>query len=96
MTTQDRSGIGSTFQDFLEEEGIAHEVRGIATKKLLAAMLEAEMQKRGLNRSSMAREMQTSRAQIQRLLDPENDSVTLTTLQRAARILGKELRIELV
>lgn len=88
--------IGSSFDEFLEGEGIASEVSELATKKILAAMIQTEMEKCGISRAAMAKRMHTSRAQVQRLLDPENDSVTLSTMQRAARVVGRQVRIELV
>ena len=88
--------IGSSFDDFLEGDGIAADVSRMATKRVLSAILRAEMEKRGISRTDMARRMHTSRAQVQRLLDPDNDSVTLNTMQRAAQVLGRQVRIELV
>lgn len=96
MTDVENGSIGSSFDDFLEEEGLAHEVTHIAVKKVLAEMLKAEMEKSGMSQSALALKMQTSRTQVRRLLDPENDSVTLNTMQRAAQIFGREVRIGLV
>lgn len=96
MNDEKQGEIGSSFDSFLAEEGLTHDVSRIAAKKLLAAMLAEEMRKHGVSRSEMARRMRTSRAQVQRLLDPENDSVTLNTMQRAALVVGRQVRIELV
>jgi len=96
MMTMENGTIGSSFDDFVEAEGITGEVSERATKKFLAAMILAEMSKHGISKAAMARRMQTSRAQVQRLLDPENESVTLSTMQRAAEVVGKQVRIELV
>ena len=87
--------IGSSFDDFLKEEGIYEEVTARAIKRVIARQLDALMEDQGLTKSELAKRMKTSRAQLDRLLDPENGSVTLHTLHRAAAILGKRLRVEL-
>ena len=86
---------GSTFESFLTEEGILEEVTLAATKKVLAMQIADEMKRKGLTKAAMAAAMQTTRAQLDRLLDPDNDSVTLATLKRAAKALGKSLKLEL-
>ncbi len=88
--------IGSDFDDFLKEEGILQEVETAARKRVIAFQIEQEMKKRGLSKTDMARKMQTSRAALYRLLDPDNDAVTLKTLWKAASVLGKRLRVEFV
>jgi hypothetical protein len=88
--------VGSSFDDFLKEEGIYEEVKARAIKRVIARRLDALMREQGLTKSGLAKRMQTSRAQLDRLLDPENKSVTLDTLVRAAYAVGHELRIELV
>jgi predicted XRE-type DNA-binding protein len=88
--------IGSSFEDFLQEEGRLEEATETALKRVIARMVAHAMQTQGLTKAAMAREMHTSRSQLDRLLDPRNPSVTLTTLQRAATAVGHELRIELV
>jgi antitoxin HicB len=88
--------IGSSLDDFLEEDGILAEVSAIALKRVLAWQILNVMQEKGLSKSQMAACMNTSRSSLDRLLDPDNTSVTLKTLDRAAAILGKRLRIELV
>jgi antitoxin HicB len=88
--------IGSSLDDFLEEDGVLAEVNGVALKRVLAWQVLQEMKKRGLSKSQMAVAMNTSRPSLDRLLDPNNVSVTLKTMERAAAILGKRLRIELV
>ena len=88
--------LGSTFDDFLEQEGILNEVTEIALKRVLAWQVEQAMKERGLTKSKMAKSMQTSRAALDRLLDPEYDSVTLRTLDKAARAVGKRIKIDLV
>jgi len=88
--------IGSTFESWLVEEGIREDVESAAIKAVLAHQLAASMATQGLSKKAMADAMKTSRAQLDRLLDPDNGSVTLETMQRAARIVGRQLRIELV
>ncbi len=88
--------IGSDFDDFLEEEGLLAEVEATAFKRVLVYQVEALMKSQQLTKTEMARRMQTSRASLNRLLDPSNPSITLQTLERAAAALGKRLRIELV
>lgn len=87
--------IGSSLDDLLEEDGVLVEVNAVALKRVLAWQLLQEMSKRGLSKSQMAASMNTSRSSLTRLLDPGNTSVTLKTMNRAAAILGKRLRIEL-
>lgn len=88
--------IGSEFDDFLEEEGILLEAETLAIKRVIAFQIEQMMEKQQLTKSDMAARMATSRASLNRLLDPSNPSVTLQTLERAAAALGKRLRLELV
>ena len=88
--------LGSDFDDFLEQEGILNEVTEVALKRVLAWQVEQAMKERGLTKSKMAKSMQTSRAALDRLLDPEYDSVTLRTLDKAARAVGKRIKIDLV
>jgi antitoxin HicB len=88
--------IGSSLDDLLEEDGILAEVNAVALKRVLAWQVLQEMKNRGLSKSQMAAAMSTSRPSLERLLDPSNVSVTLKTMDRAAAVLGKRLRIELV
>jgi antitoxin HicB len=88
--------IGSSLDDFLKEEGIREEVRATALKEALAWQVHKAMKRAKINKVEMARRMNTSRAALDRLLDPGNASVTLQTLCRAARAIGRDLRIELV
>ena len=94
MTKKGR--IGSSFDDFLNEDGIYEEVTARAIKRVIARQLDALMQEQGMTKSELARRMETSRAQLDRLLDPDNESVTLATLTRAAHAVGRQLRMELV
>jgi DNA-binding phage protein len=88
--------IGSSFDSFLEEEGILHEVTTRALKRVIARQLDALMKDQGLNKTTLANRMETSRSQLDRLLDPDNESVTLDTLVRAAHAVGRRLQVELV
>ena len=85
---------GSRFDDFLKEEGILDEVRAKALKRALAEQLEDSMQVAKLTKLEMARKMATSRSQLDRVLDPDNVSVQLDTLIKAARAVGKEVEIK--
>ena len=87
--------VGSSFESWLDEVGIREEVTAAAIKRVVARMLAAEMKKKKITKKRMAERMQTSRAQLDRLLDPDNQSVTLVTLARAAKAVGRELRVEL-
>ncbi len=86
---------GTSLESFLAEEGILEEASYAATKKVIAAQIAEAMTQKGLTKTAMAEQMGTARAQLDRLLDPDNDSVTLATLKRAAKTLGKTLRLEL-
>ena len=88
--------IGSSFDSWLEEEGLREEVTAAAIKAVIAQQLAHEMKKRRITKKRMAELMKTSRAQVDRLLDPANGSATIESLQRAARIVGRELRMQLV
>lgn len=88
--------IGSSFDDFLEKEGLYEEVTARAIKRVIARQLDALMREKQLTKTAMAKQMRTSRAQLDRLLDPDNESVTLGTLTRAAHAVGRRLRMELV
>ena len=87
--------IGSDFDDFLQEEGILAEVEASAVKRVLAYQIRKEMEKRQISKSALARMMQTSRSSLDRLLDPDNSSVTLLTMESAALALGRRLKIQL-
>jgi antitoxin HicB len=86
--------IGSSFDDFLKDEGIQDAAQAVAVKRVIAWQIVEAMKERGFTKSEMARRMHTSRAQLDRLLDPENEKVQLDTVQRAAAALGKTLRLE--
>jgi antitoxin HicB len=84
---------GSSFDSFLEQEGILEEVEAVAIKRVVAWELEQAMRKQRKTKQAMAKQLRTSRSQLDRLLDPQNVSVTLDTIARAARALGKRLII---
>lgn len=88
--------VGSTFESWLDEKGLREEVTAAAVKSVIADQIAAAMKERGLTKSRMANLMHTSRAQLDRLLDPSSGSVTLETLMTAARAVGRELRLELI
>ncbi len=96
MTKKPNSHIGTSFESWLGEEGIREEVTAAAIKQVIAEQLAAEMKRKGITKVRMAEMMNTSRAQIDRLLDPNNSGATLETLMRAAKAVGRELRLELV
>ena len=91
----DNPHIGSSFDDFLEEEGLLAAVQATAIKRFLAWQVEKAMEERNMSKAAMAREMKTSRSSLDRLLDPGNGSVTINTLDRAARAVGKRVVITL-
>lgn len=88
--------VGSSFDDFLKSEDIYEEVTARAIKRVLVRQLGELMTREEISKTELAARMKTSRAQLDRLLDPDNDSVTLGTLARAARAVGRHLRMELV
>jgi DNA-binding Xre family transcriptional regulator len=85
--------IGSNFDDFLSEEGLLEETEAVAVKRVLAYQISELMKEKNISKAEMARRMKTSRAALERLLDPENASVTLQTMDKAAQSLGKHLRL---
>lgn len=87
--------IGSSFDAFLDEQGIREAVEEQAIKEIIADQIAAAMKERGLTKMAMAERMQTSRQQLDRLLDPANPGVTLATLQRAAKAVGRSLTVSL-
>jgi len=95
MALKNKGKIGSSFDDFLAEQGILRECEEQAIKQILADQIKAAMEKDCLTKAAMAARMQTSRRALDRLLDPKNTGVTLHTLQRAAVAVGRQLRLEL-
>ena len=92
----DKTYLGSDFDDFLAEEGILAEAEAVAIKRVIAYQVAQLMEEQGLTKTEMASRMKTSRAALDRLLDPANKSVTLQTLESAALALEKRLRVEFV
>lgn len=90
-----KRNLGSDFDQFLKERGIYEEVSAAAAKEVIAYQVLTQMDTQGINKAEMARRMNTSRSALDRLLDPQNSSVTLLTLQRAAEALGGSLTVEL-
>jgi predicted XRE-type DNA-binding protein len=90
------NAIGSSFDDFLAEEELTEEVEAGAIKKLIAYQLREAIEKEQLTKTALAAQLYTSRAAVNRLLDPENESITLLTLKRAAMVLGKKLHLQLL
>jgi len=95
MTKIKSENIGSDFDDFLRDDGVYDDVVAAAIKRVIALQIEDEMKRSRITKSEMAERMRTSRASLDRLLDPENTSLTLSTLGKAASVLGKKLRVEL-
>ncbi len=87
--------VGSDFDDFLEEERLLSQAGAVAVKRVIAYQVERMMQEQHLSKTEMSRRMKTSRAALERLLDPTNQSVTLQTMERAASALGRRLQITL-
>lgn len=87
---------GSSFDSFLQEEGILEEVQAVAIKRVIAWQLAEAMKLSGISKKEMAQRMGTSRSQLDRLLDPENSAVHLQTIARAARAVGKRLKLEMI
>lgn len=93
--TETNPHIGSSFESWLDEEGLREAVTAAAAKSVIAEQIAVEMKRQNITKARMAELMQTSRAQVDRLLDPKSGSATLETLIRAARAVGRELRVEL-
>jgi antitoxin HicB len=87
--------IGSSFDDFLADEGLLAATETVAVKRVIAHQVEMMMKEQNLTKTEMSRRMNTSRAALERLLDPANESITLQTLERAAKALGRRLQISL-
>ncbi len=92
----EKGRAGQLFEDFLKEQGTYEETNEVAIKRVLAFQLAAAMKEQAISKVEMAKRLQTSRSQLDRLLDPENDTVTLAALARAARAVGRSLSVELV
>ncbi|MCP4697379.1 MAG: XRE family transcriptional regulator [Gammaproteobacteria bacterium] len=84
---------GTSFDDFLEEEGILYEAEAAAMKKVVAFQIEKAMKERHISKTEMAKRMHTSRASVDRLIDPSSTSVTFNTVAKAAAALGLKVKI---
>jgi antitoxin HicB len=91
-----KNRLGSGFDDFLQSQRLLDVVESTAIKRVIAYQVARGMKRRKLTKTQMANRMKTSRASLERLLDPTNPSVTLATLERAALVLGKKLKVEFV
>ena len=87
--------MGSDFAEFLSEQGLLDDAESVAAKRVIAFQIAREMERADISHSELARRMKTSRSAVERLLDPANPSVTLSTLERAAGAVGKRLRVQL-
>jgi len=87
----DKKYIGSNFDDFLSEEGILQETEAIAIKRVIAYALEKKMLEDNMSVNRLAKELSTSRTAISRILDPQNTSITLNTIEKIAKYLGKRV-----
>ena len=94
MKAKKNPHLGSDFDDFLAQDGMLADVESVAIKRVVAYQIALMIEQEKISKSEMARRMNTSRSSLDRLLDPENESVTLQTLERAAQALGKRLRVE--
>lgn len=96
MTTDIEKGrLGQAFEDFLKEQGTYEDTTEQAVKRVLAFQLAEAMKSQGITKVEMAKRLNTSRSQLDRLLDPDHDGVTLGVLARAAKAVGRDLRLEL-
>lgn len=96
MTRKRNKHIGSSFNDFLDEQGTREETQATAIKRVVAWQLAEAMKQGQISKNQMAKTMNTSRSQLDRILDPENDKIQLDTLVSAARAVGRKITIELV
>lgn len=91
----ERGKAGALFEDFLKEQGTYETTTEQAVKRVLAFQLAAAMKEQKISKVEMAKRLETSRSQLDRLLDPENDGVTLAVLSRAAQVVGRTIKLEL-
>ena len=95
MKTTKHPNAGASLEDFLKADGTYEAATAVAVKRVIAWQLREAMAQRGMTKTRMAREMETTRAQLDRVLNPEDENVTLLTLQRAAAVVGRKIRLEL-
>ena len=96
MTKQSNKHIGSSLDDFLKEQGIYEEAKNRSVKKVIAWQISEAMKEQKISKTKMAEKMKTSRSQLDRLLDPEGENITLETLTKAAAIVGRKIKLELI
>jgi predicted XRE-type DNA-binding protein len=95
MSDVEKGKAGDLFSDFLKEQGTYEATTELAVKRVIAFQLVSAMEEKGITKVEMARQLETSRSQLDRLLDPENDKVTLAVLSRAAKVVGRKITLEL-
>jgi antitoxin HicB len=95
MKTTTHPNLGTSLEDFLREDGNYENATAVAVKRVLAWQLQQEMKKRSLTKTAMAKIMNTSRNQVDRVLSPNDGNVTIETLQKAAKAVGRSLKLEL-
>ena len=88
--------LGSSFEDYLREDGNADAINAIALKRVIAWQIQNAMEENKISKAQLAKVMRTSRSQLDRILDPEHPGIQLDTMQKVARVLGYRLRLELV
>jgi antitoxin HicB len=96
MNDEVKGAAGSTVESWLEEEGLLEEATAAAIKSVLAWQLREEMRARGISKTRMAELLKSSRTQVDRILDPDNVTVSFDIMNRAAKVVGRKLRVELV
>ena len=94
--TNKKGRVGSSFEDFLKEEGTYEETTAVAIKRVLAWQLRQAMETQAMRKNQMAKRMNTSRSQLDRILDPDEPKILLDTIFKAARVLGRVVRLDLV
>lgn len=87
--------IGSSVDDFFAEDGLLEEIEAAAVKRVISLELQSELERKQMTKTELARRLETSRSQLDRILDPDNESITLNTLMKAAALLGKRLHVSL-
>lgn len=94
-TEQRNPHIGSSVDEFFAEEGLLEEIEAAAVKRVISLELQSELERKQMTKTELARRLETSRSQLDRILDPDNESITLNTLMKAAALLGKRLHVSL-
>lgn len=95
MKSTKHPNAGTSLEDFLKADGNYEAATAVAVKRVIAWQLQEAMAQRGMTKTSMAKQMETTRAQLDRVLNPEDENVTLVTLQRAAAAVGRKIKLEL-